>query len=63
MIVLGPAEDVVQTTFESAESGSPITVTVVYTHTLATPLMRVIVPEGTLLLRGVATEAILVGTP
>jgi Flp pilus assembly protein TadG len=43
------------------ESGDPITVTVTYSFTLATPLLNAMVPGGVLPLRAVATEAILVG--
>ena len=49
------------TACETVSAGYPITVTVDYTHTLATPVLRVIVPEGTLLLRAVATQAIRAG--
>ncbi len=42
-------------------SGDPITVTVNYTFTLATPFISAMVPDGVLMLRAVATEAILAG--
>jgi Flp pilus assembly protein TadG len=42
-------------------SGAPITVTVSYTFTLATPFISAMVPDGVLMLRAVATEAILAG--
>lgn len=42
-------------------SGAPISVTVSYTFTLATPFMNVIVPDGVLMLRAIATEAIVAG--
>lgn len=41
--------------------GAPITVTVGYSFTVATPLINAIVPEGVIKLRGVATEPILAG--
>lgn len=41
--------------------GDPITVTVSYTFTLATPFISAMVPDGVLMLRAVATEAILAG--
>ena len=43
--------------------GELITVTVIYTHTLLTPLMRTIVPAGTLPLRAEATELIVEFVP
>ncbi len=42
-------------------SGEPVTVTVNYTFTLATPFISAMVPDGVLMLRAVATEAILAG--
>jgi Flp pilus assembly protein TadG len=42
-------------------SGAPITVTVSYSFTVATPLINAIVPDGVLMLRAVANEAILAG--
>ena len=45
----------------SVTSGAPVTVTVSYSFTVATPLINVIVPDGTLELRAVAREAILAG--
>lgn len=42
-------------------SGQPVTVTVVYTFPLATPLLHAIVPEGHLLLCARANEVILSG--
>jgi hypothetical protein len=42
-------------------SGAPITVTVGYSFTVATPLINAIVPEGVIRLRGTATEPILTG--
>ncbi len=41
--------------------GEPVTVTVSYTFTLATPFISAMVPDGVLMLRAVATEAILAG--
>ena len=41
--------------------GAPVTVTVGYSFTVATPLINAIVPEGVIRLRGVATEPILTG--
>jgi Flp pilus assembly protein TadG len=41
--------------------GAPITVTVGYSFTVATPLINTIVPEGVIRLRGVASEPILTG--
>jgi Flp pilus assembly protein TadG len=41
--------------------GAPVTVTVGYTFTVATPLINLIVPNGELRLEGVATEPILGG--
>ena len=40
------------------DPGELITVTVIYTHTLVTPLMRVLVPTGILPLRAEVTELI-----
>ena len=40
------------------DPGGLITVTVTYTHTLVTPLMRVVVPTGVLPLRAEVTELI-----
>ena len=45
----------------SVASGAPVTVTVSYSFTVATPLINVIVPNGVLELRAVAREAILAG--
>jgi Flp pilus assembly protein TadG len=42
-------------------SGAPITVTVSYSFTVATPVINAIVPDGVLMLRAVANEAILAG--
>jgi hypothetical protein len=42
-------------------SGAPITVTVSYSFTVATPVISAIVPDGVLMLRAVANEAILAG--
>jgi Flp pilus assembly protein TadG len=41
--------------------GAPITVTVGYSFTVATPLINAIVPEGVIRLRGIASEPILAG--
>ncbi|MDY7077963.1 MAG: TadE/TadG family type IV pilus assembly protein [Chloroflexota bacterium] len=41
--------------------GAPVTVTVGYEFTVATPLINAMVPGGVLTLRAVATEAILSG--
>ena len=59
MVVLEPGS--VEVDYETSGSGDPISVTVSYSHTLATPLMNVIVPDGRLVLRAVATEVILTG--
>ena len=42
-------------------AGAPITVTVSYSFTVATPFINAIVPDGVLMLRAVANEAILAG--
>jgi Flp pilus assembly protein TadG len=42
-------------------AGKPVTVTVGYDFTVATPLVNMIVPDGVLKLRGVAAESILSG--
>lgn len=42
-------------------SGDPVTVTVTYSFTLATPIINAMVPGGVIPLRAVATEAILGG--
>ena len=42
-------------------AGSPVTVTVGYTFTVVTPIINVMVPDGALMLRAIATEAILSG--
>jgi Flp pilus assembly protein TadG len=42
-------------------SGAPVTVTVIYTFTLATPFLHAIVPDGRLPLVARANEAILAG--
>ena len=42
-------------------SGAPITVTVSYSFTVATPLVNAMVPDGVLMLRAVSNEAILAG--
>ena len=42
-------------------SGAPITVTVSYTFTLATPFISAMVPDGVLMLCATATEVILAG--
>jgi len=41
--------------------GAPVTVTVGYTFTIATPLINLIVPDGELRLQGVASEPIVAG--
>ncbi len=41
--------------------GEPVTVTVSYTFTLAMPFISAMVPDGVLMLRATATEAILAG--
>jgi len=48
-------------TCPTAASGDQVTVTVAYTFTLATPFLHAMVPDGQLLLRAVANEAILAG--
>ena len=42
-------------------AGEPVTVTVDYDFTLATPIINLIVPDGVLELRGTASEPILTG--
>jgi hypothetical protein len=42
-------------------SGAPVTVTVGYNFTVATPLINAIVPDGVLTLYAVATEPIVTG--
>jgi Flp pilus assembly protein TadG len=42
-------------------SGDPVTVSVTYSFTLATPIINAMVPGGVIPLRAVATEAILGG--
>ena len=42
-------------------AGAPVTVTVGYTFTVVTPIISAIVPDGTLVLRAAATEAIISG--
>jgi Flp pilus assembly protein TadG len=42
-------------------AGAPVTVTVGYSFTVATPLINAMVPDGVLILRATATEAILAG--
>ena len=51
--------DAVDVLFGSTDSGEPITVTVGYTFTVLTPVIAPMVPDGAILLQGVATEAIL----
>lgn len=51
----------VQVDCPAVAAGAPITVTVSYSFTVATPLLNVIVPSGELRLRAVATEPILAG--
>ena len=51
----------VQVDCPAIAAGAPITVTVSYSFTVATPLLNVIVPSGELRLRAVATESILTG--
>ena len=53
--------DMVEVDCPAVASGAPITVTVSYSFTVATPLINAIVPDGVLMLRGVANEAILAG--
>lgn len=48
-------------TCPSVSSGDPVTVTVTYSFTLATPIVEAFVPGGVIPLRAVATEAILGG--
>ena len=45
----------------SLAAGQPVTVTVKYDFTLATPLFNMIVEDGVLTLRGVASEPIVTG--
>jgi len=51
----------VQVDCPTVASGAPITVTVSYSFTVATPFINAIVPSGVLPLRAVAQEAILAG--
>jgi len=51
----------VQVDCPAVAAGAPITVTVSYSFTVATPLLNVIVPSGELRLRAVASEPILAG--
>ena len=51
--------DAVNVLFDSTDSGEPITVTVGYTFTVLTPVIAPMVPDGTILLQGVATEVII----
>lgn len=44
------------------QSGAPVTVTVAYTFTLLTPMMRAIVPDSTLLLQAQANQVVLAGS-
>jgi Flp pilus assembly protein TadG len=53
--------DMVEVDCPTLASGAPITVTVSYSFTVATPLINAIVPDGVLMLRAVANEAILAG--
>lgn len=51
----------VSPTSPTVTSGNPISVTVNYTFTLATPFISAMVPDGVLMLRAVAIEVILAG--
>jgi len=51
----------VQVDCPAVAAGAPITVTVSYSFTVATPLLNVMVPSGALRLRAVASEPILAG--
>lgn len=51
----------VQVDCPAVAAGAPITVTVSYSFTVATPLLNVMVPSGELRLRAVASESILAG--
>ena len=42
-------------------AGMPVTVTVSYDFTIATPLVNMIVPDGVMTLQGIAAESILTG--
>jgi len=55
------APDMVAVDCPTVASGAPITVTVSYSFTVATPVINAIVPDGVLMLRAVANEAILAG--
>ncbi len=44
-------------------AGNPITVTVTYTHTLLTPLLTPLVPDGTIVLEARAVQRILSAPP
>jgi Flp pilus assembly protein TadG len=59
LVQIDPA--MVEVDCPAVASGAPITVTVSYSFTVATPLINVIVPDGVLRLRAVANEAILAG--
>jgi Flp pilus assembly protein TadG len=53
--------DQVEVEYSSLTAGAPVTVTVNYPYKVLTPFMNVIVPDGVLQLRAVATEVILTG--
>jgi len=53
--------DCLETDCRDPASGDPITVTVGYSFTVATPVIGVLVPDGVIPLRAVATEVILAG--
>lgn len=54
-------EGMVEVDYSALTSGSPITVTVNYSFTVTMPVINAMVDDGVLMLRAVATEAILVG--
>ncbi len=54
-------EGMVEVDYSALTSGSPITVTVNYSFTVTMPVINAMVDDGVLMLRAVATEAILSG--
>ncbi len=54
-------EGMVEIECPTIASGDPITVTVSYTFTVVTPFINAMVPDDMLMLRAVASEAILTG--
>nr|HID13799.1 pilus assembly protein [Anaerolineae bacterium] len=54
-------EGLVEIDCPTVAPGAPVTVTVSYTFTVATPFINAMVPDGVLMLRAVATDVILTG--